>query len=165
MRLLLVRHRRLRRDGLRAACWGCSQHALICSLALVLLPGCAQPRRPLGDGTLSGKLPKKWEEQPVSGNKKVRVARMWIPDPWELHIYPAPPDADPQKEPGWKFVRNDKRKGGKTLVGDKQHEVVHSVWIYRGRVADMPLLEASVDTRLPKAQVERFLSSLRPAKE
>ena len=90
---------------------------------------------------------------------------MWIPDPWELHVYPAPQDADPQKEPGWKSVRDDKRSGGTERVDDRQHEVVHRVWIYRGRVADMPLLEASADTRLSKAQVERFLNSLHPAKE
>ena len=150
---------------LRIVCQGRPQYVLTCALALALILGCTQRRRPLGDGTLSGKLPKKWEEQPVSGNQKLRVARMWIPDPWELHVYPAPQDAALGKGPRWKLVKKDKRRGPKVRVGDREQEVVHTVWIYWGRVAGMPLLEASADTRLPQKQVEKFLNSLSPVKE
>ena len=152
---------RSRRNG-RSASLRLPHRLLVCLTVVIIVPCvCAQPRRPLGDRSLSGKLPWKWEELPVSGHLKVRVARMWIPHPWELHVYPAPQDAEPHKEPGWKFVRNDKRKAPKTLVCDKQREVVYRVWIYRGRVGDMPLLAASADQRLNQKQVEWFLNGLR----
>ena len=136
---------------------------LMCCVASLMLSGCTQPRAPLGDGTLSGKLPTKWEHQPVTGKQKVRVARMWVPDPWELHVYSAPDDATPQKKPGWKFIRKDKRQGPAVRVGGKDQSVVHPVRIYQGRVGDLPLLEASADARLGQRQVEKFLASLRSA--
>lgn len=149
-------------DALRNILLHGARVGLLSLVVLTLLVcGCDKPRAPLGDGSLSGMVHRDWEDASVSANQKVRVLRMWVPNPWQITVYPAPKGVRAPERPGWTFLKEERRQEGKGRIGSKWRPYVRVVWIYRGRVGGGPLLEAAVDKRFDRRRAERFLRNLR----
>ena len=132
-------------------------------IASFLSIGCSQSLTPLGDGSLAGVLPEKWENAPIDDNEIIRVIKPWIPVSWEIVIYPASKDTIPPKDKDWAYIKEEKHPEPGIRIGDKIKTYTRMVRIYRARLSDARLLEAAVDTRFDKSQAEKCLRSLKPA--
>jgi hypothetical protein len=134
-------------------------------VSIVSINGCSGPLIPLGDASLSGRLPKDWEDAPLTGNAIVRVIKLWQPVPWEILVYPAPEGTTVAKEKGWTFVKEESRPGPSIRVGDRWELFTRAVWIYRAKLKDGRILESSVDKRFDTDKAEEFLNGLQVASE
>lgn len=134
-------------------------------ITIVSINGCSSPLIPLGDASLSGRLPKDWEDAPLAGNAIVRVIKLWQPVPWEILVYPAPEGTTVAEEKGWIFVKEENRPGPSIRVGDRWEVFTRAVWVYRAKFKDGRILESSVDKRFNRDKAEEFLNSLRIAGE
>lgn len=139
-------------------CW-----PVLLLISIVSINGCGSASIPLGDASLSGTLPKDWEDAPLTGNAIVHVIKLWQPVPWEILVYPAPEGTIIAKEKGWVLVKEESRPGPSVRVGDRWEVFDRPVWIYHARFKDGRILESSVDKRFDRDKAEEFLNSLQVA--
>lgn len=125
-----------------------------------LAVACAQ-RVPLGDGTLTGKIPSGWEDsERLSGETVLVLQDDWEPLPRQIVVRRLPPDVS--APPDWELVEELDVPAPSTRVGDVWQENTRQVRRYRRAFPDGRAFEADVDARLAGKFGLRFLGGLRP---
>lgn len=130
--------------------------------AWVLVAAACGVAQPLGDGTLSGRIPGGWHE--VERDDPEIVVMLHddsVPLPREIVVRRLPESSEAPTE-GWSMTGEFTVPAPDTRVGDRWRPNTRRVRRYRRAFSADAVFEADVDTGLDRRSGERFLRSLRP---